>query len=152
MKKVIVAVLLILVIILFPYPNFATTQYDEQIINVIDADTYEIKASWNPYDSLKWKVRLAGVDAPEKGNRAKCRSERILQQEAKAFVERLFQSNNVVMLENVKHDKFGGRIVADVRLSNGDLLSDELIKNGYAKKWNGKGDKPEWCPASIFSF
>ena len=126
----------------YPPPR---SNHFETITRVKDADTYVIDARWSPYD-LEWAIRLNGVDAPEKGARAECSRERQLQEEGEAFVRRAFaESLDRVRLRNVKHDKWGGRLDADVILSDGRSLAKELIARGYAKPYNGNGPRPRWC-------
>lgn len=118
----------------------------ENVIKVKDGDTIQIDARWNPYPGLKWSVRVLGIDTPEKGRLAKCEREKELSKRAQALSEKLVrESGDTVSLENVSHDKYGGRLLADVRLSDGRSLADELIRSGLAKRYNGAGPKPNWC-------
>lgn len=117
----------------------------ETVAYVKDGDTFEIAAHWSPYD-LKWSVRVLGIDTPEKGYLAKCQREKDLSLRAKALATKLIEeSGNMVTLRNVKHDKYGGRIDADVILVDGSSLADHLLEAGLAKRYNGGGPKPNWC-------
>jgi micrococcal nuclease len=117
----------------------------ETVTRVIDGDTFEIDSRWSPYD-LIWRVRVAGIDTPEKGHRASCERERQLSTQATEMTRRLLdESLGRVRLRNVEHDKYGGRIVANVILANGKSLGDELLAARLARQYNGNGPKPNWC-------
>lgn len=117
----------------------------ERVKKVKDGDTLQLGAEWSPYD-LEWSVRVSGIDTPEKGTRAKCGRERDLSKQATDLTKKLVaESDNRVTLQQVKHDKYGGRLNAVVVLSDGRVLGDELLKAGLAKRYNGGGPKPNWC-------
>lgn len=117
----------------------------ETVTGVIDGDTLSIAAAWSPY-RLTWKVRIRGVDTPEKGYLAKCKRERELSISAVALTRSLVtNSGGQIWLRNVKHDKYGGRIVADVYTRDGRSVGDALLNAGLAKRYNGSGPKPSWC-------
>jgi micrococcal nuclease len=121
------------------------THFDT-VTRVIDGDTVAIRAEWNPYPNIEWRIRMAGIDTPEKGARASCARERELGTRAHQMTEQLVQQTlGRVRLRNVKHDKYGGRLVADVIMADGRSMSDELLKAGMAKRYNGSGPKPNWC-------
>lgn len=127
-----------------PTINTSASNY-ETIVDVVDGDTFAISAQWSPYD-LRWKVRIRGIDTPEKGARAKCDRERKMAEEATAYAERLaHETLGRIRLKNVDHDKYGGRIDADVILADGRSMGNELIKAGLAKPYNGGGPRPSWC-------
>jgi endonuclease YncB( thermonuclease family) len=118
---------------------------EEQVQAVIDGDTVLLDAKWSPYE-LEWKVRIKGVDTPEKGKFAKCSSERVLAKVATIELQKLLKnSGNKILLSHVSHDKYGGRILAEVYLPDGRKVSDILISKGVAKPYHGRGPKPNWC-------
>lgn len=119
------------------------TTHFETVTRVLDGDTIGIEASWNPFPNLKWVVRVNGIDTPEKGFRAKCTAERILGDQATQFMNELIHRGDSVELRNVHHDKYGGRILADVYL-NGRAVADILIKRGLARSYHGE-KKTSWC-------
>ena len=58
--------------------------YDWKVLRVVDGDTLEIDvSSMKLPPELGLKVRVLGVDTPEKGGRAKCPSEAALAVKAK---------------------------------------------------------------------
>lgn len=122
----------------------SATQF-ETITRVVDGDTLEIAAEWSPYP-LEWRVRILGIDTPEKGSRARCTRERELSAQAQAMTERMVRETlNRVRLRNVRHDAYGGRLDADVIMANGRSMGEELLRAGLARRYNGNGPKPNWC-------
>lgn len=118
--------------------------YDYPITRVIDGDTVEFKAPFLPAP-LKplLSIRVLGVDTPEKGHRAMCPEEAALGESASKFTKKLVADSKSIQVTIVKWDKYGGRVLGDVLL-DGKILSEELIKQGYARPYFG--DKKEsWC-------
>jgi micrococcal nuclease len=116
--------------------------YEWEILRVVDGDTLEIKNECFPKE-LKLSVRVLGIDTPEKGSRAKCDKEAKLAEKASKFTKQFIGKNKTATFRNIKWDKYGGRLLADVEI-NGKSLSDELIKNGLARSYDGK-KKGSWC-------
>jgi endonuclease YncB( thermonuclease family) len=116
--------------------------YEWQILRVIDGDTIEIKNECFPTE-LKLSVRVNSVDTPEKGSRAKCEREAKLAEKASKFTKQFIGKNKTATFRNIKWDKYGGRLLADVEI-NGKSLAGELVKNNYAKLYDGK-KKASWC-------
>jgi micrococcal nuclease len=118
--------------------------YNFPITRVIDGDTVEFKAEFLP-KPLKpvLSLRVLGVDTPEKGFRAHCTIEASKGNSATEFTKRLVASSKVHQVSIKEWDKFGGRVLGDVIL-DGKLLSEELIKQGYARPYFGE-KKESWC-------
>jgi len=116
--------------------------YEWEILRVVDGDTLEIKNECFPKE-LKLSVRVLGIDTPEKESRAKCEKEAKLAEKASKFTKQFIGKNKTATFRNIKWDKYGGRLLADVEI-NGKSLSDELIKNGLARSYDGK-KKGSWC-------
>ena len=116
--------------------------YEWEILRVIDGDTLEIKNECFPKE-LKLSVRVNSVDTPEKGLRAKCDKEAKLAEKASKFTKQFIGKNKTASFRNIKWDKYGGRLLADVEI-NGKNLAGELIRNNYARSYDGK-KKGSWC-------
>lgn len=160
-KKTIIATLLASGIFSVGYFNYADVngleslstlvflhnkKYNYRIIRVVDGDTIEFEAKFLP-DPLKktLKLRIDGVDTPEKNHLAKCDLEKEKAQKAKEFTIRQIQNAREVRIVLKKWGKFGGRIVGDISL-DGKYLSKLLIENEHAVIYkDGKGKKKEWC-------
>ncbi len=87
-------------------------------ISVADGDTITVMEK----NGSVRKVRLYGIDAPELGQR--------FGQEAKAKAADIALLSNV-NLEIMDTDKYG-RSVAIVKLENGQILNEEMVKAGLA--------------------
>jgi nuclease-like protein len=70
-------------------------------------------------------VRLLGVDAPERGDRAKCDQERALSKRSTERVKELLHGQVTLDVHGV--DEFG-RLLANVRLSDGRDLGEVLLR------------------------
>ena len=64
--------------------------------------------------------------------------------EARDFVKGLILGK-VVLLENVRHGKYAGRVVAGVLLDGGVSLAEKIISQGLGRKYHG-GKRSGWCP------
>lgn len=132
-------IFLITLFLLFSPTAYA---YEWEILRVIDGDTLEIKNECFPKE-LKLSVRVLGIDTPEKASRAKCDKEAKLAEKASKFTKQFVGKNKTATFRNIKWDKYGGRLLADVEI-NGKSLADELVKNNYARSYDGK-KKGSWC-------
>jgi micrococcal nuclease len=110
-----------------------------ELLRVIDGDTIEVRVRiWLDLD-LTTRVRLAGIDAPELNGG--CAEERRLAGMAKlALTETL--GSGPVWLADIRRDKYGGRVVAEVVLSDGRNASATMLSSGAAAAW---GSTPAWC-------
>jgi endonuclease YncB( thermonuclease family) len=45
----------------------------------------------------------------------------------------------------VEHDKYAGRVVAQVATQSGADVAAALVAKGVARRWDGRGPKPAWC-------
>ena len=125
-------------------PAFAKNPYDLKVVRVIDGYTIEIDAPFLPIELRQvLKLRIIGVDAPEKGARAKCRQESDKGYAATKFTETLVSSSSKHQVIFNKWDKYGGRVLGDLIL-DGKSLKDQLLSTGHARPY--KGDKrASWC-------
>lgn len=140
MKKLI----LVLLFCLVPLKSHSKSveEYTWNVTRVIDGDTFEVDAMFYPPELGKIKIRVLGIDTPEKNPRAKCDYENRLAQGAHRFaVVKL--NKKTVTIKNIKQDKYGTRIVADVYI-DGKSFADTMIKQGFAVKYDGR-TKKSWC-------
>lgn len=103
-----------IVAILLLFVLFYSCQEPTYISYIIDGDTY--------VTLTKEKIRAAEIDAPEKGQ--------AYYLQAKEVAKELLLNKKVVI---VRHGKdMYGRTIADVYTSDGETISQVLIKNGLA--------------------
>lgn len=114
------------------------------IVEVYDGDTIKSHMNRLPEPLDKISIRLNGIDTPEMGWRAACTKEDTLAQKAKQFVVDLIGDSSTMKVENFKWDKYGGRILGDVRI-NGKNVAEELINAGLAIPYNGGAKTHDWC-------
>lgn len=117
-----------------------------EIVRVIDGDTIEIKNDIAP-EGLKLSIRLEGIDTPEKAPKAKCRTEAEAGERATLFTKAAIKDAQargaLVICEYKKWDKFGGRILGDIKI-DGNRLTDQLLEAGLARGYHGE-KKKSWC-------
>lgn len=121
MKKII----MVLVVLFFPVFCFAL---DGKVVGVSDGDTVTVLS----IDKQQIKVRLYGVDCPEKAQD--------YGQKAKQFTSDLV-FGKIVDLEKVDQDRYG-RTVGIVK-AGGKVLNEELLKNGFAWQYSQYCKRPE---------
>ena len=114
-------------------------------IRVYDGDTFyaeTLDCGWG-VSVNKPKFRIARIDTPEKGWRAKTDRERELALEAKAFLKNaLAVSHEVLVYSDSGRGKYG-RLLVEV-LCDGINIGDALIEAGFARRYEGgkKSDVP----------
>jgi endonuclease YncB( thermonuclease family) len=113
------------------------------ITGVVDGDTIRTVYPLLPKSLAKIKIRVYGIDTPEKGWRSKCVKEHNLAIDATNFLKKFIGSTRWMKLTNYKYGKYGGRLVAKVEIKGKDI-SEMMIENGYAVPYYGK-KKSSWC-------
>lgn len=119
----------------FSFENYETII---KVIKVIDGDT--ITAIFKFKDEFyKTNFRINSIDTAEIHSTN--------ENEKKFALDTKLYLNNLIINKNLNakflnFDKYG-RILINIYLENNELLSDILIKGGFAKKYNG-GTKEKW--------
>lgn len=141
MKRIVIAILLFLSSLGSAIANV----YDFKVLRVIDGDTVVIEAPFLPVELKQvLRLRVMGIDTPEKGARAKCEKEKSMAIHAKQFVENRIELAKSIKVVLVGWDKYGGRVLGDL-IIDGEHLSTSLIIRNYAVLYNGSGKKKDWC-------
>ena len=98
-------------------PTPSVSQFSGKVVSVLDGDTIEVL-----YNRRARRIRLNGIDAPEKGQ--------AFGQKAKQFVsEQAFGKE--VTVRTFGLDKYG-RTIGEVFLPDGRMLNEELVREGLA--------------------
>lgn len=119
----------------FSFENYETII---KVIKVIDGDT--ITAIFKFKDEFyKTNFRINGIDTAEVHSTNE--NEKKFALETKLYLSNLIINKNL-NAKFLNFDKYG-RILINIYLENNELLSDILIKGGFAKKYNG-GTKEKW--------
>lgn len=138
---------LVILLVLLPLSARAETLVEgpvlADIVRVVDGDTLLVMARPWPQQTIEVFVRLRGIDTPELKSR--CASGRQAAMDAKHLLEDLAARSPKVKLTRIEADKYFGRIVADVSLSDGSNPAEEMLLAGYASAYSGKGAKNDRC-------
>lgn len=122
----------ILAALLLATPVHAETlagPYAAEIVRVIDGDTVEARIRvWLGLDQTV-RVRIRAIDAPEMhGDCPEAAAQ------SKDALARLLGSGAVI-LSNIKHDKYGGRVDASLTLADGRDVGAEMLRTKHAVPW-----------------
>jgi len=135
-----------------PYQN---QRVQCRICSVYDGDSFTGLLDFHGYP-VKIKIRLLGVDAPEKIPRG-VKDEELRELEKRAAimvrdrVSHIIQ-DKLVAIEMVDLDKYG-RILSNIYINVDDgeqSLADWLITNGYVRPYRGQKKIP-WTEAELLS-
>ena len=109
---------------------------------IFDGDTFAAAVKIEQDISITVRVRLINVDTPELNGA--CTKEISMAAQAKERLATLLPIGSTVNLQNVKDDKYLGRIDANVILSDGRDVGEILVKEGLARRYGG-GKRASWC-------
>lgn len=109
---------------------------------VLDGDTFAARIGVADDVQITVRVRLINVDTPElNGN---CQDEVKMARRARSRMEKLLPRGTQVELENIKDDKYLGRIDANVFMQDGRDVGDVLVREKLARRYRG-GRRQGWC-------
>ena len=121
---------------------------DLTFVKVYDGDTIDVTYDASPVPLNKVRIRLEGIDTPEMPPKAKCQKEADMAQAAKERMVELLASSQTIRLYGPKWDKYGGRILGVVKVdykSKKADLRDVMIAEGFARSYDGSGQRKGWC-------
>jgi micrococcal nuclease len=104
------------------------------IARAVDGDTLDLDLDLGFSITLRQRVRLIGIDAPEVRTRDAAEKARGLQ--AQAFVVEWFQRPGLVWVRTTKEEKYG-RMLADCYREGEPSLCTELLGWGLAVPYRG---------------
>lgn len=113
---------------------------------VVDGDTFSAGVKLQDDTIVSVRVRIRNVDTPEL--HGECVDEIVAANVAKNRLAELLPSDSIVELENIKDDKYLGRIDANVIDSRGRDVGKILIREGLGRAYNG-GRRAGWCKQKI---
>jgi len=107
-------------------------KYKAKLDRVVDGDTIDANIDLGFDVSVKKRIRLAGINAPE--SRTRDLHEKKLGLAAKDRLIELLDDGDFI-LESKELGKYG-RVLGVLHKDN-DILNDILVDEGYAVKYNG---------------
>ena len=124
-----------------PYYSYENVKKEVKVLRIIDGDTVDIAYNHEEMRRIfKYRVRLYGIDTPEKRppksnpNRDKEIAASLVSKNA--LIERLKESDNMVIALFYKPDKYG-RLLATFYDKKGDI-NKWMVDSGYAYEYFGK--------------
>jgi micrococcal nuclease len=108
-------------------------EYKASVVRIVDGDTVLLDLDLGFYMLARMSCRLAGLNCIElnqPGGSA-----------AKTYLASLLPLDAEVVVKSVKPDKYAGRFDAVLTLK-GVNINNQMIADGYAAKWDGKGTRP----------
>ncbi|MEJ1238542.1 thermonuclease family protein [Chryseolinea sp. T2] len=108
--------------------SYVPVERTGKVVKVVDGDTFDILD-----ESSTTRVRLFGIDAPERGQ--------AFNKRAKAFTDSLLSGKQVRVVVRDK-DRYG-RTVGDAYLSDGTHVNAEIVRAGYAWQFKKYSTDPE---------
>lgn len=115
-----------------------------EVLQVLDGDSLRVRAQiWLGQDIVTI-VRVEGLDTAEL--RGKCARERDLAYAAKDRLRALVK-NTGIELRNIRADKYGGRVIADVYTTDRIAIAQNLIAENLGRPYAG-GKRQSWCSAA----
>lgn len=121
----------------------ATTFRCVKGIEAHDGDTFQIEIP-NVHPFFKTlQVRVLGIDAPEMDSKDKCEQAAALR--ARTIMRALIDASCDITLSNLQWDKYGGRILANVKVGK-VALAEFMLSQGLVVAYDG-GTKvsTNWC-------
>lgn len=148
--------LISILVFLFIFVEILHAKEKEYVVKrVYDGDTFVLDIEHHPKSLREVKVRILGIDTPEmppenflvtgKLGKAKCFKEAEQALRARNALNDLLLSNgNKIHLKNLKYDKFGSRINADVYIDETNV-AQYLIGLKLAIPYSGEAKTHDWC-------
>ena len=109
---------------------------------IFDGDTFSASVKLDTDVNITVRVRLINIDTPEMNG--KCEREKRMAARARDVLSALIPRGTVVELDNIKDDKYLGRINANVFLPDGRDVGLILIDSGLGRPYKG-GKRQPWC-------
>lgn len=112
-----------------------------QVVRIVDGDTFDARVNVWPGVDITTRVRLRGIDAPEK--QARCKDEQARAQAAHDALARIL-AEGAVGISGVTLDKYGGRVLAAASTRSTADVSEALLQAGVVRRYAG-GRREHWC-------
>lgn len=111
------------------------------VLRTIDGDTFEARVHLGDGIEPTTRVRLRGIDAPER--KAACAQELEMAEAATRALRTLLGEGGVT-IAHIGPDKYAGRVVAEVTTRRTGNVSAALLASGHVRSYGG-GHRDGWC-------
>lgn len=111
--------------------------YKATVLKVVDGDTVDIDIDLGFTIHVRQRVRLAGINAPEKNTEEGMASATFLR-------ERLPVGHQVLIKSSKPGggDKYGRYLAWIIEPSTDENINVTMVTSGHAFEWDGVGEKP----------
>ncbi len=116
-----------------------------RVVDVYDGDTCTILLLVNRKVPFKIKLRILGIDTPEK---ARCSDHEKQAGRAVAEIVKDMIDDRLFEVQIKKWDKYGGRVLGHLYLSTNETLTDFLLEEGLGKAYDGS-KKEDWTAEEL---
>ena len=132
----------LLIFVMFVFMSGVASAVPAVVDYIFDGDTFSAGVKLDADVEITVRVRLINIDTPEMNG--KCKAEKVMAQSARDLLGVLMPRGTAVELENIKDDKYLGRINANVILPDGRDVGRVMIDSGLARPYSG-GKRQPWC-------
>jgi micrococcal nuclease len=138
-----------LLVALILFPTLALADYGSatvsEVLSIYDGDTYTVNIeNWQPVIGERIKIRVVGIDTPERRSRWDTEAEREREKEmasqARIFAVEQLRNAERIELRKIERGSFF-RLVAEVYV-DGESLGDKLMAGGLAIPYE---EGRSWC-------
>lgn len=126
---------------IYPSPQILPGPLRAKVVRVLDGDSIKIRAQIWLGQEIETTVRIDGLDTAEL--RGKCPRERDLAYAAKNRLAELINGDSIT-LYNIRSDKYGGRVIAQIRGQGDADFAQVLIGEKLGRAYAG-GRRQSWC-------
>ena len=121
-------------------PEISVPSASADVLRVFDGDTFEARVRLGPGEVVHAKVRLRGIDTPERD--ARCAEEATKAEVARRALADILAEGGVT-ISQIGRDKYG-RLLAVVATRRTPDVTAALLRKGVGRPYDG-GYRPGWC-------
>lgn len=118
----------------------AGQSFPAEVLRVYDGDTFQARVRLGPGEVVTTKVRLRGIDTPERD--ARCAEEAVKAEAARRALTTMLAQGQV-RVSQLEPDKYG-RMLAVVATASTRDVAAALLRQGVGRRYDG-GYRPGWC-------
>ncbi|MFS8159335.1 MAG: thermonuclease family protein [Candidatus Roizmanbacteria bacterium] len=112
-----------------------------KVYDVHDGDTVHVLLAFGN-QPVKFAIRILGIDTPEvRAGEGRLPQEKIAGLKARDYLKSILIGQVQVKIHD--WDKYGGRLLGDIILLNGQSVSQVMLDSGYGKPYHGE-KKQTW--------